>query len=92
MTLDKAIELLKIEYEKSKALKWVRKPIAYSLYQVWKIADKKKDDTFREYNGELIHYIGTKMIEDGLMSKVITIICNIWIICYSCIERNLFPC
>lgn len=71
MTLDKAIELLKIEYEKSKALKWVRKPIAYSLYQVWKIADKKKDDTFREYNGELIHYIGTKMIEDGLMSKVI---------------------
>lgn len=41
MTLEQAIELLKQEYERAKALKYVKKPLAYALYQVWKIADKR---------------------------------------------------
>lgn len=41
MTLDKAIRLLEAEYERAKELAFVRNPIAYALYQVWKIADAK---------------------------------------------------
>ena len=47
MTLDKAIELLRKEYEKAKGLAFVKKPLAYALYQVWKIADatnRRADD------------------------------------------------
>lgn len=39
MTLEKAIEILKKEYEKAKQLEWVRNPIAYALYKTWKQAD-----------------------------------------------------
>lgn len=39
MTIDKAIERLKAEYERAKNLEYVRNPLAYALYQVWKIAD-----------------------------------------------------
>lgn len=41
MEIERAIELLKIEYEKAKLLAYVVNPLAYALYQVWKIADKK---------------------------------------------------
>lgn len=41
MTLDKAKKLLEEEYERAKGLAYVRDPLAYALYQVWKIADVK---------------------------------------------------
>lgn len=41
MEIERAIELLKIEYEKAKRLAYVVNPLAYALYQVWKTADKK---------------------------------------------------
>lgn len=41
MSLEKAIELLKKEYDKAKSLQFVKNPIAYALYQVWKTADCK---------------------------------------------------
>ena len=41
MTLDKAIELLKEEYEHAKKIEYIKKPLAYALYQVWKKADAK---------------------------------------------------
>ena len=34
------IKMLKAEYEKAKLLKWVNNPLAYALYQVWKLADR----------------------------------------------------
>ena len=37
--MDKAKRLLETEYEKAKNLEWVHNPVAYALYQVWKIAD-----------------------------------------------------
>lgn len=40
MTLNKAIKTLTEEYEKAKRLEWVHNPLAYALYQVWKIADR----------------------------------------------------
>lgn len=40
MTLARAIKLLEKEYERAKALGWVKNPMAYALYHVWKIADE----------------------------------------------------
>ena len=42
MTLDKAIKLIEAEYEKAKQLEWVRSPLAYALYKVWKMVDREK--------------------------------------------------
>lgn len=39
MTLEKAIEMLKKEYEKARTRKFIHSPLAYALYQVWKKAD-----------------------------------------------------
>ena len=44
MTLEKAVETLKIEYEKAESLEWVHNPLAYALYRVWKIVDKEKGE------------------------------------------------
>ena len=42
VTVEKAIKLLKEEYEKAKKLEWVHNPLAYALYKVWKMADKEE--------------------------------------------------
>lgn len=42
MALENAIELLRAEYERAKTLEYVRNPLAYALYQVWKKADRAK--------------------------------------------------
>lgn len=36
---EKAIELFKQEYEKALKLEYIKKPLAYAIYQVWKIVD-----------------------------------------------------
>ena len=41
MTLEQAVELLKKEYERAKNMEYVQKPLAWALFQVWKIADKR---------------------------------------------------
>jgi hypothetical protein len=41
MQLKKAIRLLEREYEIAKHLEMVKKPMAYALYKVWKIADSE---------------------------------------------------
>ena len=42
MTIGIAVKLLRAKYEKAKRLEWVEKPLAYALYQVWKIADRSE--------------------------------------------------
>ena len=42
MTLEKALDLVKEEYERALKLDYVRNPLAWALYQVWKKADKRK--------------------------------------------------
>ena len=42
MTFDEVVELLKLEHEKAKKLEFVKNPLAYALYKVWKMIDKKK--------------------------------------------------
>lgn len=44
MTLEKAIELLKAEYERAKKLEYVHKPLAWALFQVWKKVDAKEKE------------------------------------------------
>ena len=38
--LDKVMNLIEREYEKATKLEYVHKPLAYALYQVWKIVDE----------------------------------------------------
>lgn len=40
MSLEKAIKLLEQEYERAKRLPFVRNPISYALFKVWKMADE----------------------------------------------------
>lgn len=42
MTIEDAIEMLKLEYETAKMQAWIINPLAYALHQVWKKADKKR--------------------------------------------------
>ena len=42
LTLEDAIDLLKKEYKRARAMEYVRKPLAFALFQVWKKADKQK--------------------------------------------------
>ena len=44
MTLEKAIELIRIEYANALKFKHIKNPLAYALYQVWKIADKSRSN------------------------------------------------
>lgn len=41
LTLHKAIELLTAIYEEAQNTPYVRNPLAYALYKVWKLADKE---------------------------------------------------
>lgn len=41
MTLENAIELIKLEYGKATDSNYVNNPLAYALYQVWKKADRE---------------------------------------------------
>lgn len=40
MNVEKAVEMIRAEYEKVKNLEFIRNPVAYAIYTVWKIADK----------------------------------------------------
>lgn len=51
MTIKEAHKLLDKCFEKASHLAFVRNPIAYALYQVWKQADREKSN---EGNIELI--------------------------------------
>lgn len=42
MTLEQAIELLRKEYERAKNMEYVKKPLAWALFQVWKKADAER--------------------------------------------------
>lgn len=41
MTLQKVLKLVEEEYSKAKENPYVKNPLAYALYQVWKKADRE---------------------------------------------------
>lgn len=45
MTLEKVIKMLEEEYEFAKKQEWIKKPLAYALYEVWKRVDAKEGRT-----------------------------------------------
>jgi hypothetical protein len=50
MTLEKAKELLDTFYERAKGLEYVRDPLAFALYKVWKMADNERKATDERKN------------------------------------------
>lgn len=41
MTLEKALDMVAKEYDKAKGLDFVRNPLAYALFKVWRVADRE---------------------------------------------------
>ena len=41
MDIEKAITLLRKEYERAAHTSYIRNPLAYALFSVWKMADKE---------------------------------------------------
>lgn len=39
--LDKAIKILKEQYEKAQKMDWIKNKIAWALYHTWKIFDER---------------------------------------------------
>lgn len=50
MKLETAIKLLEQEYDRACKLEYVRNPLAFALYRVWKEADRVKPE-----NGGICH-------------------------------------
>lgn len=44
MTLEKAMKMLEVEYERAKKMDFIKRPLAYALYQVWKKVDGAKEE------------------------------------------------
>lgn len=44
MTLAQALVLVAEEHEKARGMEYIRNPLAYALYKVWKIADQEAED------------------------------------------------
>lgn len=42
MTIEEAIDMLKEEYELAKKQGYIRNPLAWALYQVWRAADRRR--------------------------------------------------
>lgn len=43
MTVNRAWKIFLDEYEWAKRQKWIRKPIAYAMYQAWKWIDENEN-------------------------------------------------
>lgn len=41
MTIEDTISLIRAKYEENMTKKWIRNPVAYTLYEVWKIVDSE---------------------------------------------------
>ena len=44
MTIERAIKMLEEKYERAKKMDFVKRPLAYALYQVWKKVDRAKEE------------------------------------------------
>ena len=41
MTVQRALKLVEKEYEQAKKLEWIRNPLAYALFKVWRLVEKE---------------------------------------------------
>lgn len=42
MTIENAIKYLYKQYEEAKAMEYIKKPLAWALYQTWRYVDKEE--------------------------------------------------
>lgn len=42
MTIEKAIEILRANYERAKRMEYVTKPLSWALYYTWREIDKEE--------------------------------------------------
>lgn len=42
MTIQRALKLVEKEYGQAKKLDWIRNPLAYALYKVWRLVEKEE--------------------------------------------------
>lgn len=52
MTLEKAIDMLKAEYEEARTRGYIRNPLAWALYKVWRAADRLNKSKGGENDGQ----------------------------------------
>lgn len=63
--------LLTSYYEKAKTSKYIQNPVAWALYQVWKIADKSKFDTSIVFKPDGVHELDQcDFVEDAVYKNV----------------------
>ena len=43
MKIENAIKYLYKQYEKAKAMEYIKKPLAWALYQTWRYVDKEEE-------------------------------------------------
>lgn len=48
MTLEKVIKMLEKQYQKAEKLEFVKNPLCYALYQVWKEVDSNQREIPKE--------------------------------------------
>lgn len=48
MTLEKVIKMLEKQYQKAEKLEFVKNPLCYALYQVWKEVDSNQREISKE--------------------------------------------
>ena len=47
MKIDDAIDLIRSKYEENKDKGWIIDPVAYTLYEVWRISDSSQKTPYR---------------------------------------------
>ena len=52
MKLEKAVELLTVKYTYATSQKWIRNPLAWALYCVYKEADREGTTEEEDTNGQ----------------------------------------
>ena len=67
MTLEQAKYHLDKEYERAKRLDYVKNPLAYALYQVWKKADSKV--LIKEVEKQILPICAVRKIHGELIDK-----------------------
>lgn len=60
MTLAKAVRLLETEYQQAEKSDYVRNPLAYALYKVWKIADSEPMPNITPNTQKALNAIGRR--------------------------------
>lgn len=63
ITLDEVTRILKAEYTRAVGASFIKRPMSYALYQVWKYVDRKERERSRIELGDILP--GRRENDDG---------------------------